>query len=57
MKNHLLKELKELDLAMARLADRRVEVINMLGTLATLIALEPSVGNHIDMILTDEQPM
>ena len=57
MKNRLLKELKELDLAMARLGDRRVEVINMLGTLATLIALESSVGNHIDMILTDEQPM
>jgi hypothetical protein len=57
MKNRLLKELKELDLAMARLGDRRVEVINMLGTLATLIVLEPSVGNHIDMILTDEQPM
>ena len=57
MKNHLLEELKELDLAMARLRDRRVEVINMLGTLTTLIALEPSVGNHIDMILTYEQPM
>jgi hypothetical protein len=56
MKNRLLNELKELDLAMARLGDRRVDVINMLGTLATLIALEPSVGNHIDMILTDEQP-
>lgn len=44
MKNRLLEELKELDLAMARLRDRRVEVINMLGTLTTLIALEPSVG-------------
>jgi hypothetical protein len=57
MKNRLLKELKELDLAAARLRDRRVEVTNMLGTLATLIALEPSIGNHIDKILTDEQPM
>jgi hypothetical protein len=57
MKNRLLRELKELDIAMARLRGRRVEVIYMLGTLATLIALEPSVGNHIDMILTYEQPI
>jgi hypothetical protein len=57
MKNRLLTELKELDLATARLRDRRVEVTNMLGMLATLIALEPSIGNHIDKILTAEQPM
>jgi hypothetical protein len=53
MKNQLLKELKELDLTMARLGDRRVEVINMLGTLATLITLEPKVGEQIDHVLTD----
>ena len=57
MKNRLLTELEELDLATARLRDRRLEVTNMLATLATLIALEPNIGNHIDKILTDEQPM
>ena len=53
MKNRLLKELKELDIAMAILRDRRVDVINMLGTLATLTALEPSIGNHIDNVLAE----
>jgi hypothetical protein len=53
MKNRLLKELKELDLAMARLSDRRIDVTNMLGTLAALVALEPHVGEQIDQALTD----
>jgi hypothetical protein len=57
MKNRLLKELKELDLAMARLGDRRADVINMLGTLATLTVLESSIGNHIDNVLADKQPI
>jgi hypothetical protein len=57
MKNRLLKELQELDLAMARLRDRRADVTNMLRTLATLVALEPSVGNHIDKVFADRQPM
>jgi len=42
---------------MARLRERRVEVINMLGTLATLIALQSSIGNHIDNVLADKQPI
>jgi hypothetical protein len=53
MKNRLLKELKELDIAMARLRDRRVDVTNMLGTLATLVALEPRVGDHMDNLPAD----
>jgi hypothetical protein len=53
MKNRLLKELKELDIAMARLRDRRVDVTNMLGTLATLGALEPRVGDHMDNLPAD----
>ena len=53
MKNCLLKELKELDIAMARLRDRRVDVTNMLGTLATLAALEPRVGDHMDNLPAD----
>jgi hypothetical protein len=57
MKNRLLEELKELDLALARLRDRRVDVINMIGTLATLTALEPSIGNHIDNVLAEKQPI
>jgi hypothetical protein len=57
MKNRLLKELKELDLAMARLGDRRADIINMLGTLATLTVLESSIGNHIDNVLADKQPI
>jgi hypothetical protein len=57
MKNRLLKELKELDLAMARLRDRRVDVTNMIETLATLTALEPSIGNRIDNVLAENQPM
>jgi hypothetical protein len=57
MKNRLSEELKELDLAMAILRDRRVDVINMLGTLATLTALEPSIGDHIDNVLAETQPI
>ncbi len=47
MKNRLTEELKDLDLAIARLGDRRADVINMLGTLATLITLEPKVCEQI----------
>jgi hypothetical protein len=57
MKNRLLKELKELDLALARLRERRVDVINMIETLATLTALEPSIGNQIANVLAENQPM
>jgi hypothetical protein len=57
MKNRLLKELKELDLAMARLSDRRIDITNMLGTLATLVALEPRVGDHMDKLSDDEHPV
>ena len=57
MKNRLLEELKELDLAIARLRDRRVDVINMMGTLATLTTLEPSIGNRIDNVLGEKQPI
>jgi hypothetical protein len=57
MKNRLLKELQQLDLAMARLSDRRIDVINMLGTLATLLALEPRVGDHMDNLHDEEQPV
>jgi hypothetical protein len=53
MKNRLTEELKDLDFAMARLGDRRADVINMLGTLATLITLEPRVGGQIDRAVTD----
>jgi hypothetical protein len=53
MKNRLTEELKDLDLAIARLGDRRADVINMLGTLATLITHEPKVGEQIDHVLTD----
>jgi hypothetical protein len=57
MKNRLLEELKELDLAMARLRDRRVDVTNMIETLATLTTLEPSIGNQIANVLAENQPM
>jgi hypothetical protein len=56
MKNRLTEELRDLDLAIARLGDRRTDVINMLETLATLIALEPRVGQHMDQILSDRPP-
>ena len=56
MKNRLLKELKELDIAIARLRDRRVDVTNMIETLATLTALEPSIGNQIADVLAENQP-
>ena len=57
MKNRLLKELEELDIAMARLRDRRVDVTNMIETLATLTALEPSIGNQIANVFAENQPM
>ena len=42
MRNNLLEELKELDGTIARLEDRRGDVINMLDTLSALIALDQS---------------
>jgi hypothetical protein len=56
MRNRLTEELKYLDLAIARLGDRRTDVINMLETLATLIALKPKVGQQIEQILTHRPP-
>jgi hypothetical protein len=53
MKNRLLNELQQLDLAVARLSDRRIDVINMLGTLATLVTLEPHLGDHMDKVSVD----
>ena len=41
MTNNLLKELRELDLAMAKLEARRTDIVNMLDTLMALSTLGP----------------
>jgi hypothetical protein len=50
MKDRLLKELQELDLAIAKLTERRGHVTIMVGTLATLVALEPRIGDHMNIL-------
>jgi hypothetical protein len=55
MKNRLSEELTELDITIARLVERRTDVINMLETLDTLIALAPGIGSQIDKVLGGTQ--
>jgi hypothetical protein len=55
MNNRLLGELKELDITITKLVERRTDVSNILKTLDALSALEPGIGAQIDKVLSDTQ--